>query len=159
MSDFVEDFLEKCIDKGITKPADIASEALKQRDLIDVQLKDFQKIRELRDNLTKVIRSLNPELKEKKKAVISIYPDLVDDNLTDSAKNIANAICDYMNPLDSSATSRDIIGGIGWGAEEPTPVYMSIRYLLEKGILLRNADRSFTKGPNWENRNILIQDN
>lgn len=159
MSDFVEDFVEMCLDQDITKPIDITNEALRQRDEIDLKLEEFQKLREHRDNLTKVIRSLNPELKERKKTVTSIYPDLVNDDITDQMRDIIKLIFKFINETDKNVSSREVIAGVGWDNDEPSPVYLSIRFLLENGILSRNADRTLLKGPEWDNRDSLIKDN
>lgn len=153
--DFVENFISICLEKGITNMADICSKAIERRDEIDKRLEEILILREERDNLQKVLRSLNHEESRKgrrsKPPIVnmSIGNDDSEVTFTPLLKDICKAVEESTRPL----SSREIITKV-WDGQDPTPVYMGIKYLFERGILKRNNDRAIEAGNNWNSRPI-----
>jgi hypothetical protein len=153
-NDFVESFISHCLEKGITNMADICQEAIKERDEIDAELEKIHDLRERRENLQKVLRSLNHE--EAKRGRRS-KPPMVNPNIGEGDEDptysgLLESICDTINEATRSLTSREIINKVGYDGLDPSPVYMGMKWLLERGIIKRNDDRTMERGGEWERR-------
>ena len=58
MTDFVEQYISKCIENGISKPSEIIKTALERRNQIDSEIEKIYELREEADNLTKVLKEI-----------------------------------------------------------------------------------------------------
>lgn len=153
--DFVEEFMEQCIAKGIKSQKDICSVALQEMQENDEKIRQSNKLRVRNKNLTQVLRELGHESVKKPKVntEIKVYEDL---NTVESSAYITMMIniCDYMERnIDKAVTSRDIINGVGAMGND-TEVYTCIKTLYDNGILARSGDkeRTIVLGANWEKR-------
>jgi len=155
MSDFVENFISNCINDGISKPSDICNKALDRRNEIDLELEKIYELREERDNLQKVLKSLNHEEARRRRVKSPTINNELKDAEKDPSyiellKEIAGVVENSSKPL----TSREIIVKVGYDGLDPSPVYMAVKWLFERSVLQRNKeDRTITKGTDWDNRN------
>lgn len=152
--DFVENFISECLEQGITNMADICNKAIEKRDEIDAKLEEIQPLREQRENLQKVLRSLNHN--ESKRGRRNLPPminaSIGNDDGDITFQPLLIDICNVINNATRPLTSREIVTQVGWDKQDPTPIFMGIKYLFERGILKRNNDRAVGPGENWDYR-------
>jgi histidinol phosphatase-like enzyme len=153
MSDFVEDYINNCLNDDVSNMAEICKKAILERDEIDKKISEIKKLKERRDNLQKVLKSLNHKegnLRKPKPPMVNVEISSLNDDpaYADMIKDICEIIDKYNEPI----TPSKIIKEIGYENEDPTSVYMSIKWLCEKGILMKNQDRTISKSKNWDKR-------
>lgn len=154
--DFVDTFITECIDKGITNMADICNVALLRRNELDKKIEEIQVLKTERENLQNVLRSLNHD--EAKSRGRRTKPPMVNLNIMDDENdptytNLLCSICDIVGESPGPLTPREIITKIGYSNDDPSPVYMAIKWLAGRGILCRNpSDRTIECGEKWEDR-------
>jgi hypothetical protein len=153
--DFVENFIESCIVKGVKKQQDICNLALKEIQENDEKLRESNKLRIRNKNLKKVLRELGHESLKRpvSNEEIRIFENLND--IEDSAyHDLMINICGFVElNIDKSITSRDLINDLGSGFSEKE-IYMCLKNLYDAGILTRsgNKERNIVFGPNWNKR-------
>lgn len=161
--DFVEKYISDCIERGICTPKDICNHVLERIDEIDKELIQQNGIRQEKTSLQAVLRTFNHESFKKPKKTKSpmINLDVEEDDLEPSYKNLLAGICEFMENQKRPVMPREIIDGMfskcdGSVDNKQRSIYMSIKWLLDKGIVSRNdEDRSISMGKNWEKRPIL----
>jgi hypothetical protein len=151
--DYVEFFMESCIDKGIQSPKDICDKALSRMNEIRTELEKENKLRiELR-NLSKVLRHFgvqDTKRKRRKRSVISTASIIAD--MDPSYIDLIVDICDFIDksPQDTM-TPRKIMNNVG-SLEDNSDVYLAIKWLCDNGVLTRAEDRSLLPGEKWAER-------
>jgi len=167
MSDFVEDFISSCVDSGITKPADMCKKAIERRNEIDSELEKIYELREERDKLQKVLKAFNHEDVKRSRR---IKPTIVNNELKEaeddpSYKELLKEIVDVVESSSKPLTSRELIDKVGYDGLDPSPVYLAIKWLFERSVLMRDEEkksptfRAILKGSAWDNRNTYFSIN
>lgn len=152
--DFVEEFIEKCIVKGITSQKDICNSALSEIQEIDEKLKESNQLRIRKNNLKNVLRDLGHESLKKARTNEEVKVLSEIDKIENSSYvYLMIQICNFVhNNVNSSITSREIINAIS-SMDNEKEVYICIKNLYDNGILARSSkDRTVIRGPKWEER-------
>lgn len=152
---FVEDFIEECISKGIKSQKDICDTALSKMQEIDLKLRESNKLRMEFKNLKQVLKDLGHESIKKPRTNEEIQTTGDIGKIENSSYfSMMVNICNYIeNSISESITSREIINGVG-SMENDKEIYICIKNLYDNGILTRSGDkeRFVIRGQNWENR-------
>lgn len=149
--EFIELFIEKCIDNDVSSHKGICDEALKRINEIRLIIDKENKLRLELKNLERVLRYLGyQEAKSKrKKKVINNGGSLFSND--PSYINLIGSICNFIETSDEKVTPRTIMNNVG-DLEDNTNVYMAIKWLCDNGILTRTDDRLLVPGEKWEDR-------
>lgn len=151
--DFVENFIENCILKGIKSQKDICDAALLEMQEIDEKLRESNLLRIRQKNLKQVLRELGHESLKKTRVNedMKILGDI--DKIENSSYiSMMIKICNFIdNNLDNSITSREIINSVG-SMDNDKEVYICIKNLYDNGILARDSNRNVICGPKWDER-------
>lgn len=152
---FVEDFIEECISKGIKSQKDICDTALLKMQEIDKKLRDSNQLRIDFKNLKQVLKELGHESIKKPRVNEEIKTNGDIGEIENSAYlTIMVNICNFINnSTQDFITSREIVNAVG-SMENDQEIYICIKNLYDNGILARSGDkeRYVIKGPSWENR-------
>lgn len=140
MSEFVENYINNCLEEGISGFAEIATKAKGRISEIDKILETMADLRKEKVNLLEVVKSIEPEKKAQQNQAIAEIPQI--DEL--SAK-----ICKEIEAYQAPILPRFLLEKIGYATVDPTPAYMAIKSLLDKEIICRAEDRKLYLGPNW----------
>jgi hypothetical protein len=148
--DIIEKYINNCLEIGITSHNKMREEAYKKMFLLDEEIKELDKkrmdLRVERNNFVKILKTLDPDVSRKKLKNKEIS---MENSQSDTwCNDISDSICSIIK--DREASPREIIEYVGYSNDDPTPVYAAIKNLLEVGILIRNEDRTLTKGPSWK---------
>jgi hypothetical protein len=149
---FVEAYIEECIDQDILNPKDICEKVINEKEEISQELKRADKLRLKIKNLEQVLKHFGHESikrKRSKKAIV-INPNLAASDIEPSYMELIVGICDYVES-NKPVTPRNIMNEVGT-LEDNTDVYIAIKWLCENGILKRNDDRSLEPGDKWSDR-------
>ena len=145
----VEEYIDQAIDNGYTTTSSIIEKVQTRLEEIEKLLTDLDKLREEKILLVNVLRSYKQDTSKfqiKKKIFnrelgVTIQTD----------KEINNKIIEIMKENKfESIMKKDIIIGVGYDSKDPSPVYLVLKDLLEKGILIQNDNRTISRGPKWE---------
>ncbi|SRR6266705_1814884 len=151
IEDFVENFISLCIDKGINSPKAICEVALKEIQEIDEKLRESNKLRLRYKDLRSVLKNFNHEsIRKTKDNIVSTYIE-TSDIKNSPYYNILIEVCEFINNSEELITSREIMDSIG-NRENSQIIYGCIKTLADHGIISRDQDRHFIKGPKWEER-------
>jgi len=152
--DFVETFISECIDNGITNMGDICNLALEKRNELDKKIEEIQALKIQREKLQDVLRSLNhDESKGRGRRSKQPIVNIIDDENDPTYTNLLCDICDIIDKSHGPMTPREVITQIGYSNDDPSPVYMAIKWLASRGVLSRNSfDRTIERGENWGDR-------
>ena len=155
--DFIEQFISSCIKEGICSPNAICNAALKRIDEIDEILREQNVFRIEKANLRKVLRNFEHEsIKRIKISKLNlINSDTSLNDMDASHKEFLIKICNYIGSVNKPITGREIMDAVG-KMEENAYIYMAIKWLCEKNVLIRRDDRCLEKGDGWENRPKLL---
>lgn len=159
--DFVEDFIESCIIKGVKKQQEICNLALKEIQENDEKLRESNKLRIRNKNLKKVLRELGHESLKKpiSNEEVKKFENLNDIEYSVYQDLMVN-ICDFVESnVDKLVTSRDLVNDLSSAFSEKE-VYMCLKNLYDAGILARsgNKERNIVLGPNWDQK-FELKDN
>jgi len=163
MGDFVEKYISDCIDHGICSPKEMCDHALNRIDEIDEELMVQNTLRKEKNHLQMVLRTFNHESSKKprKSRVPIINPDVAETDLEPSYINLLSSICDFIKASKRSVMPREIMDRMlrdnkvehGNVDDKQRCIYMSIKWLLDKGMVNRDdTDRSISPGKNWKDR-------
>lgn len=150
MKDFVEEFISKCIDKGVSSPKDICKLAQDRMDSIDIILRGTDNLRVEKTNLKKVIKTLAPP--EPKKRRRKTEPNSEPLVMGVSNKELLSDICEFI-VKNGPSTPKQILEALNQ-LENNVEVYIAIKTLCENGILIKNEDKALIGGNNWINRPV-----
>lgn len=153
--DFIDVFTTECLANGICKPVEICNVALQEIEKIDTELDRITNLRSQRDNYMGVLRSFGHDAAKargRRNKIPMINPEISESDKDPSFIELLNAVCKEIETSDNPLTSRRLISGVGFEGSDPSPVYVSLKWLLDRGILKRDNDRAFLPGENWENR-------
>lgn len=153
-NNFVDSYIDQCVDEGISDPKVMCERALSRIEEIEKKLLEFNSLRNEQKNLKSVLKFFNHESvkKTRKKNVqVIINDNITNDNFDSSYEDTLIAICNIIKNNKTSVSKRQIMDGVG-GLEKNQIVYMAIKWLCDRGILSQEVDRTLIKGPNWENR-------
>ena len=151
--EFVENFIDNCIDNGTTKPKDICEKALARIDIIDQELQEYRDLRIEKQRLIKVLKAFNHEgakNRGRRPRAPMINPD-VEINDDPSYKDVLAKICDIVEH-NSPIEMRELTEKTGYDLQDVTPLYTAVKWLFNRGILSRQENRALVKGTQWENR-------
>jgi hypothetical protein len=155
-TNFVEEYMDDCLDSGITKPDDMCNKALLEIAEIDKELEGYRDLRIKRNNLISVLRALNHEEGHTKRRRLRQLPVLDTEGISieegSAYAEVASAICKILEESGSPMTMRDIITKTDYDTSDPTPFYQAAKKLFDTGIIARREDRTLVPGINWENR-------
>jgi hypothetical protein len=153
---FVEQYMDNCLDSGIVKPDAMCNKALAEITDIDKSLEGYRELRIRRNNLMQVLRALNHEEGHTKRRRLRQIPVFDSENMTADEtaafKEIADSICVVMEKSDFPPTMRDILTNTDYDTKDPTPFYRVAKKLFDTGVIARKDDRTLIPGPNWETR-------
>jgi len=151
--DFVEAYIEECIDQNIANPKDICERVINEKEVIFQELRRQDKLRLKAKNLDQVLKHFGHESikRKRRKKVIVINPNLAASEIEPSYMELIVGICDYVEKINKPVTPRNIMNEVGT-LEDNTDVYIAIKWLCENGILKRNDDRSLEPGEKWSDR-------
>lgn len=148
--DFVENYITKCIDNGISKPKAICEVALKEIEEIDKKLRESNLLRIRYKNLKLVLKNFNHESLKRTKDHIPSYIE-IDDIHNSPYYSVLIEICEFIEKSKSTLTSREIMDSIG-NRENSHEIFGCIKTLADNGIISKNQERHILKGPKWEER-------
>ena len=153
--DFVDEYIDACLEEDIVKPADICDRAIKDIEDIDKQLEEYNQLRIKKNNLVQVLRTFNHEQgRARGRRVVApmVNPNAADVDSDPSYKSLLIDICNIVAETETSTTMREFMSKTGYDITDPTPLYQAMKWLLKRGILKRNEDRSVEEGSKWEER-------
>ncbi len=151
--DFIEMYINDCVSIGISSPKKICEKALEELDIVDKELSQANELRTKRKNLLSILKSFDHDSikKFKKTNDISNMSDMDNDNPL--YKESLIKICLFIENNNRCISKREIMDHVG-GLEQNQLVYMAIKWLCDRGILVTNEDRTLSKGENWESRPV-----
>jgi hypothetical protein len=151
--DFVEAYIEECIDQNIASPKDICERVVNEKEIIFQELRRQDKLRLKAKNLDQILKHFGHESikRKRRKKTIVINPNLAVADIEPSYMELIVGICDYVEKINKPVTPRNIMNEVGT-LEDNTDVYIAIKWLCENGILKRNDDRSLESGEKWADR-------
>ena len=159
MADFVDEYIDECMKNGLTKIPDIIKHVVQKRDDLDVEIKKIYSLKEERDNLQKVLKTLGyEEVKRGRKARTPMVSEAEDTQNSDLFNSLLLDICEVIGEASGPMTSREIITEVGYDGGDPTPIYSGLQWLIEKKIFER-VERNFVKGSEWDSRDNLFASN
>lgn len=151
-SDFIEEYIENCIAKGISAENKICESAIVEMQEIDKKLRESNELRVRLSNLKQILRYFGHESTKKPRVNdIKILGDI--GSIQDSSFiSTMISICEFIeNSNKNSVTSREIQNTLG-SIDNDSKIMICIKNLYDNGILDKNSDRHVLKGKNWENR-------
>lgn len=153
--DFVEMYIDQCLDQGIVKPDNICNKAIERIKQIDNKLEEYAILRTERNNLLQVLRNFNHE--EAKSRGRRARAPMINSDIANVESNPSYIeglveICNIVEKFNSPISMRELMSKTKYDTEDPTPLYTMVKYLFNSGILTRNEDRYLKPGSNWDNR-------
>ena len=163
MSEFVENYISDCIDHGICTPKDMCDHALNRIDDIDEELMRHHQLRKEKNDLQLVLRTFGHESfkKPRRGHTPMINPEVAEAELDPSYAHLLSSICDFIDQSARPVMPREIMDKMlhdnaiehGNVEDKQRCIYMSIKRLLDQGIISRNdEDRSISPGNNWNEK-------
>jgi hypothetical protein len=156
---FVDEYVNKCLENGITKISDICDSAIKEIDDIDEQIKNLQTLRVKRDGLVGVLRNFNHEsvkIKTRRSYQPMVNEDISSLNDDPECVDLLVNICNKVEAFNRPISTGILIKEIGYDSN-PDGVYAGLKWLFNHGIVARTEDRTLIKGPNWDDKDTLIK--
>lgn len=135
------EYIDELIEQGFSTPDSICKEAEKRLDEIEKKIEEKSVLIDLLK-----IHNYNSKYTTRKKT----FTEQVTTYSTN--KDISNSIIILVEKMNKENISKkEILIEVGYDNQDPTPVYIVLKDLLEKGILKQNdVDRSVSKGHNWD---------
>ena len=150
--EFVAEYVQECIQKGIQFPADIRKCAEDEIDGINEEIQKIEELRNRQSNLRAVIRHMGGGTKQKKSSSQTMDFTMGWDDLESSFKELCIAICNFISSSGGRKSPRDIMDAISTLTEQKA-VYSAIKWLDHNKVIsrLNTADgRVIIKGDSWE---------
>jgi hypothetical protein len=147
----VDEFVDSCIDKGISDGNGIANQAKIRIAEIDNEIGRIAALRDEKLLLQDVIRSFDTKQKTARK-VRPIINDALSSTEGFSSNQVIIDICQYIEKADSSRTARSITEAVGYANSDPSPVYVGLKALRDSGIISQDSNGMWIRGPKWENK-------
>ena len=147
----VENYIDKCIEENYTAPALICERASKRLEEVETELTDLEELRKEKELLIAVLKSYNKyDNKSKKKVYINTELETEIKNIP-TDKDLISEIIQVVSDLNKDQIlTREIIEGVEYRDKDPSNVYIAIKSLFENGILIRNENRTISRGNNWK---------
>jgi len=156
--EFVADYVQGCLEKGVHAPADIRKCAEEEISKIN---EDIQKIEDLRDrqgNLRAVIRHMGGGTKTKKTSSQTMDFSMDWDDLDESFRELCISICHFIQSHGEGKSPRDIMDVVS-DPREHKAVYSAIKWLDHNDVIgRRDTDdgRAIVKAKGWESFVVQI---
>lgn len=149
---FVAKYITNCARSGFDSPPQICEKAKEEIENIDKEILKINSLRLLKKNLMDVLKSFGHDsAKRPRKNIVPSVIGSDEDERDPEFLEYVQKICKVVEEKQRSVSPREIMDSVG-GLEQNQVVYMSIKWLCDKGILTRKEDRTLTKGVNWESR-------
>ena len=136
----IDQFIESCMDKGVTSFSEMRLIAQNRILDIDKQLEVAVELRKEKQSLVSMIKDLVPNKKETK---TQNKPSEINHE-----DEITKSIIDVISKTDK-CSPRTLIEVLGFSTQDPAPIYIRLKTLQENGILDRNENRELIKGNKW----------
>ena len=149
---FIEEYINNCVSLGIASPKKICEKVLEEIDIVDKELATSNDLRIKRKNLIGILRSFEHESIQKFKKSNNILNESIDSDNPSYKEYLIN-ICSFIEKKDKNISKREIMDHVG-GLEQNQIVYMAIKWLCDRGVLVTNEDRTLSKGEQWDSRPI-----
>ncbi len=147
---FMEKYINDCVALGISSPKNICDKVLEDIDGVDKELAVSNDLRIKRKNLISILKSFDHDSVKKFKKSADILNALIDSENPSYKEYLIN-ICSFIEKKNEDTISkREIMDHVGW--DQNQIVYMAIKWLCDRGILITNEDRSISKGESWSSR-------
>jgi len=150
---FVQEYIKKCVSQGKQSVGDICNFAKEEILTIDEDLKKMEVLRSRQTSLRALLKQMGVEPTKRAQPVSSIintgqpFADL-----DPFMQNMCIAICNFVEKINRSTTSREIMDNVSKPEENKTAL-ISIKWLWENGCFSRDENtREIKIGNNWENR-------
>lgn len=153
--DFVDSFMSECLVNDIRRPADICKAAEAEIEKIELELSRVTDLRAQRDNYLQVLRTFGHDTAKargRRNTPPMVNPDIATADDDPGFLGLVDDVCSEIEKSDIPLTPRTITANVGFGGRDPSPVYVALKWLLDRGILFRLEDRSFLPGKNWDSR-------
>jgi len=153
---FMTDFISECVQNGDNSPPQICKCAEEEIKRLDEKIKEIEGLRTKQGHLRAVIKKLNGEVEDRRKKYISapIDSSVEESGLDPYIRQLCVDICTFVDSQDTEVTVRDIIDAVA-SIEANSSVYISVKWLVDRGILMRGnnaVDRAIVKGEKWDER-------
>ena len=145
-------FIADCAARSITSPQGIVAEAGKRVKEIDAEIQRVDILRKERTMMIGLIKMFGFDApKSSRKSAPVISDDATQDQLDE--QTLANAIklCELIG-RKGSMKPASIFQEWNILPSDAFEIYNVIKWLCQRGILVRNDDRSVGRGPSWESR-------
>lgn len=149
---FIEEYINSCVTLGVVSPKKICEKVLEELDIINKELATSNDLRIKRKNLINILKSFEHESVQKFKKTNNILNESIDSDNPSYKEYLIN-ICSFIEKKEKNVSKREIMDHVG-GLEQNQIVYMAIKWLCDRGILITNEDRTLSKGENWNLRII-----
>lgn len=149
----VDEFVDQCIDNGITSGKDISNAAKNKIVEIDNEIARIASLRESRSILQDVIRTFDTKTKTVRKARPAIN-EMVSDASVLEGNSLLVDICNYIEKSSSPRNARSITEAVGFATSDPSPVYFGLKTLRDVGIIKNTEEKLWDKGVNWDKRPV-----
>ena len=123
---FVDEYINKCLDEGITKPVDICDKAVKEVTDIDAKIQEIQLLRERRDSLVQVLRTFNHDsvkTKGRRHKAPQVDNSIASSEEDPEFKLLMKGICGLLEESDLKMSTRNIISKVN--KEDKLMTYIS----------------------------------
>lgn len=150
---FVAEYITDCAKNGVASPPEICEKAKEEIKNIDQKILEINSLRMRKKNLLDVLKSFGHDStkRPRKNVVPSVIGPSANEEMNPEFLQYIKGICKTVEEKSRSVSPREIMDSIG-GLEHNQIVYLSIKWLCDKGILTRKEDRTLTKGVNWNTR-------
>jgi hypothetical protein len=152
MNDEVLNFIDSCMQRGITKNKDIAAEAQREKATIELELRELENKRRRKIILETVVKSLGGVNEVKSKiSSSSLTEETVWEQLDPHSQSVLLKILQLIESKPTMPRELMIYCNVG---EKDYEVYTGLKWLVRAGYCLRNNEGYYERGVRWESRPI-----
>jgi len=150
--EFVADYVQECLSKGVQLPADIRKCAEDEISKINESIQKIEELRGRQSNLRAVIRQLGGGAKVKKTSAETMDFSMSWEDLIEPFQALCTSICTHLSSQNKDQFPRDIMNLVS-DIRDQKAVYSAIKWLEHNEVIDRkNTDdgRAIVKGKRWD---------
>ncbi len=154
-NEFVNDFVDQCINSGKNNPKDIILEAQSKIDELEEKIKQIELLRSQQNNYRSVIKHLGGgDVVRKAKRPVTVDTSVSEEDLPPYIRSLCVKICSFIENNKEDITPRMILDHCG-SLQENKAAFVALKWLHDHGIVDRKTDgmaRLVIVGPKWDER-------
>lgn len=153
---FVADYIQSCLSKGVNSPTDMRNMAIEELKKVTEELAKKDALKTRQSNLNAVVRNLGGGSHNQEPEPRPNF-SVPEDQITSEFRTLLIEVCKAVQRSDTSAVrSGDLVDELsiklGILPQNRSSINLAIKWLGVRRIIDRNDDRMLILGSKWRNR-------